>query len=355
VAGFRLDAIQGIFEIQSLANDPQADKMTAPGYSWNLPEVHDVMRQLRTLINSYPGDRVLIGEVTEATTAELANWYGGTAHDQLQYPMDYSYGFPSLALHEGGASADRLDVQFYRRHLLDTSTQLNGDRPFIFFDNHDRPRSMDRFSDGSHRDEIAKVVAALLLTVPAAAQMYYGQEIGMVTTTPTRREDVKDPIGRTFWPENKGRDGERTPMQWTGGAQAGFSSNPKTWLPIPPNASMTNVTAQTGNTSSLLNWYKALITLRRDNASMRDGTLVLTDQSNENVLSYLRLSKSGVRSILVSINMSALHQDVAWQKVGIVAGSPQPHTLMSTPGVEISSRSQSVNLTPFGVWIADVN
>lgn len=353
VAGFRLDAIQSIFETTALANDPQADKITAPGYSWNLPEVHEVIRQLRTLTSSYPGDRILIGEVTEPTTAQLASWYGGSAHDQLQYPMDYPYGFPSL-LSNNGSADDRLSVQFYRRHLLEISTQLNGDRPFIFFDNHDHPRSIDRFTDGSHPGEIAKVVAALLLTVPAAAQMYYGQEIGMVTTAPTSREDVKDPVGRTGWPENKGRDGERTPMQWTSGAQAGFSANPATWLPIPRSATTTNVAVQSGDATSLLSWYKKLIALRRGNAAMRYGGIVLTDQSNEHVLSYIRPSVSGGRSVLVSINMSALRQEVEWRKVGIVSGSPQLHTVMATLGVEVSTRSKLTSLPPFGVWIADV-
>ena len=355
VAGFRLDAIQALFEVPSLATDPDADKITAPGYSWNLPEVHGVMQRLRAMINSYPEDRVLIGEVTESMTAELAKWYGGAAQDQLQYPMDYAYGFPSLLLHQGGANLDRLDVQFYRRHLLETSTQLNGARPFIFFDNHDHPRSIDRFSDGRHADQIARVVAALLLTVPAAAQMYYGQEIGMVTTTPTRREDVKDPLGRTFWPVNKGRDGERTPMQWTSGAQAGFSSNPTTWLPIPPSAATTNVAVEAANPASLLNWYKNLIALRRNNAAMRDGGIVLTDESNEHVLSYIRTATSGAPSVLVTINMSASPQNVAWQRVGVASSSSQPRTIMSTSGVEVSARLRSAILPPFAVWIADEN
>ena len=63
----------------------------------------------------------------------------------------------------------------------------------------------------------------------------------MPTTTPTRKEDVKDPIGITGWPKEKGRDGERTPMQWTAGPQAGFSTNPNTWLPIPSNYKTINV------------------------------------------------------------------------------------------------------------------
>ena len=68
----------------------------------------------------------------------------------------------------------------------------------------------------------------------------------MPTTTPTRVEDVKDPIGITGWPKEKGRDGERTPMQWdASNAQAGFSTNPHTWLPVPASYATTNVKTRT--------------------------------------------------------------------------------------------------------------
>ncbi len=62
--------------------------------------------------------------------------------------------------------------------------------------------------------------------------MCYGEELGMVTATPTRHEDVKDPIGITGWPKEKGRDGERTPMQWDSSKDAGFSDAANTWLPV---------------------------------------------------------------------------------------------------------------------------
>jgi len=90
-----------------------------------------------------------------------------------------------------------------------------GGQPHYFFSNHDQPRQWDRYGDGAHNDQIAKLTAALLLTTRATPLMYYGEEIGMRTTEPARKEDVQDPIGKIGWPEEKGRDGERTPMQWT--------------------------------------------------------------------------------------------------------------------------------------------
>ena len=75
-------------------------------------------------------------------------------------------------------------------------------------------RSYNRYGDGKHNDAIAKLMAALYLTLRGTPIMYYGEEIGMENNDPKRKEDVKDPIGRIGWPKEKGRDGERTPMQW---------------------------------------------------------------------------------------------------------------------------------------------
>jgi alpha-glucosidase len=106
-------------------------------------------------------------------------------------------------------------------------------QPEYFFSNHDQPRHWDRYGDGAHNDQIAKLMATLLLTTRGTPQMYYGEELGMRTTDPVRIEDVHDPVGKLGWPMEKGRDGERTPMQWNASSGAGFTTSPKPWLPIP--------------------------------------------------------------------------------------------------------------------------
>ncbi len=249
VAGFRLDAIPNLFEDPKLRNNPELGGINAQGdpnvgdtYTNNLPEVHDVIRRMRAMVAKYPGDRVLIGETYLPNTAELDKWYGGAAHDELQLPMDMLIGF-----HGDHAKLDAAD---FRQHIEEVETQIHGSQPLIVFDNHDNVRAIDRYGDGTHDDQINKLLATMLFTTRATSLMYYGQEIGMHTTTPTRREDVRDPIGITGWPKKKGRDGERTPMQWTPGPQAGFSTNPHTWLPIPPSYKTINVAVESKDPNS---------------------------------------------------------------------------------------------------------
>src|SRR5215472_12247774 len=307
VAGFRLDAIPSLFEDPQLRNEPEAGGVNAYGdpnlsneYVDDLPPVHGVIRRMREMVDGYPGNRVLIGETYLPNTAELEKWYGGAAKNELQLPMDMLVGFN-----------DGYSAAHFRQTIGEAEAGLRGDQPLFVFDNHDNPRSITRYGDGVHDVAIAKTVAAMLLTTRATALTYYGAEIGMPTTTPTRKEDVKDPIGITGWPKEKGRDGERTPMQWTPGVDAGFSTAKRTWLPIPPSYKTINVQTESANPDSLLNWYKELIALRRTNVALHDGGFAMVETRSPNVLAYVRTPPKGSAPVVVAINMSAQPQTVS--------------------------------------------
>jgi alpha-glucosidase len=352
VAGFRLDAITALFEDAKLRDEPvlggtnaQGDANLSEIYTNNLPEVHGVMRRLRSLTDGYPGERVLIGETYVARTAELDPWYGGARHDELQLPMDTLVGL-----------GRRLDAARFRRLLTEMQTELHGSQPLLVFDNHDNVRSWDRFGDGVHNAEIARVVATLLLTARSAALLYQGEELGQTTATPTRVEDVRDPIGITGWPKEKGRDGERTPMQWdTSNAQAGFSTNPHTWLPVTANYRTVNVQSESADPYSLLSWHRKLIALRRSSAALRDGRTLMLDRANAHVLTYARVAPGG-ETILVSLNMSAQPQTI---RLGLAAAGvhgSRLKTLLASPApVAAGAADRPVTLAPFAAWVAAVN
>jgi alpha-glucosidase len=353
VAGFRLDAIPTLFEDAQLRDEPEKSGLNAQGdpnlntiYTNNLPEVHDVIRRMRAMVDKYPGQRVLIGETYLPNTAELDRWYGGAAQNELQLPMDLLVGF----------GTQTLNAAYFRRYISEVETQVHGSQPLLVFDNHDRPRSWDRFGDKVHNTEIAKLLATVLLTTRATALMYYGEEIGMATTVPTRVEDVKDPIGITGWPKEKGRDGERTPMQWdASNAQAGFSPNPKTWLPVPSSYKTTNVETELARPDSLLNFYKRLIALRRTNPALHNGGMVMLNKDNADVLSYVRTAPKGSSPVVVAINMSAAEQVVTLDlsQTG-VQGRAVRTLLASDASLESASSLQNVKLPPYSAWVGAV-
>ena len=253
-SGFRIDAVSRLYEDPNLHDDPILPGRNAYGdpniehkYTDNLPEVHDTLRELRALVDKYPGNPVLISEADEPNIAELTQMYGANL-DEIQLPMDFQV-----------ADVNELSAPKFRKLLDEVEKNSAGGQPHYFFSNHDQPRQWDRYGDGKNNDQIAKLMAALLLMPRATPQMYYGEELGMRTTPPSRVEDVKDPIGKKGWPEEKGRDGERTPMQWDTSKNFGFSTAPKTWLWMPASASTYNVAVESKDPNSILNFRGVLV------------------------------------------------------------------------------------------------
>ncbi len=297
VAGFRLDAITSLFEDIALKDEPYLTGINAYGdknisriYTDNLPEVHEVLRELRKVVDPY--NAILIGETYLPNIHELARMYGKN-NDELQLPMDTQVGF-----------INKLSVAEFHAKLNDAETKINGQPALLVFANHDNPRVLNRYADGKEDPAVSKLIATILLAPGGAALIYYGQELGMTDNPPKRIEDVQDPIGKLGWPKEMGRDGERTPMQWTDGVDAGFSTAQRPWLPINPNFKRINAAAEENQPGSVLNYFKRLIQLRKDNAQMRSGEFALVNRDNNDVLSFVRKTSDG-NAVLIACNFTA--------------------------------------------------
>jgi alpha-glucosidase len=334
VSGFRLDAVDTLFEDPNLTDNPIikpgknafGDPFEQPKYNTKLPEVHDVLRGLRKIADEY--NAVLIGETWTADVAEL-NQYYGNGHE-LQLPMDFLF-----------TTVNKLSASDFRKQIAEINAASGW--PTFVISNHDIARSYDRYGDGKHNDEIAKLMAALYLTLRGPPIMYYGEEIGMKTTPPTRKEDVQDPIGRKGWPKEKGRDGERTPMQWNTSENAGFTTG-KPWLPVPPTYKTHNVAVESNDPNSVLAFYREVLKLRHTNVALVGGNYQAIDENDPNVLAYLRTYKD--QSVVIALNMS----DAA-HKLPLPDGkSAKP--LVATPNS--AARSKEISLPPFGVFIGKI-
>jgi alpha-glucosidase len=238
--GFRLDAIANLVKDERLRDDPPASKPfplpLRPEaaaldriYSGNRPEVSEALAPLREAA----GDAYLVGEV-----------YLGTA-DYSRYleHLDAVFAFEFLF---SPWQADRL------RAAIEPAVEL--ERVAWVLSNHD----FDRLASRVGRENI-RSAALLLLTLPGAAFVYQGDEIGL-----SNGPGADPPYDRA------GRDSHRHPMQWDPGARGGFS-NGESWLP-PIDPQERNVQAQRGDRESLLHFYRRLIELRKD---MSDGFRLL--------------------------------------------------------------------------------
>jgi len=338
VSGFRLDAVDTLFEDPNLHDNPVLPGKNALGdpieenkYNSKLPEVHDVLRELRKVADENNG--VLIGETWTTDIAELNKYYG-EGNNELQLPMDFLF-----------TTVNKLSPADFRKQIAAIDSASGW--PTFVISNHDIVRSYDRYGDGVHNDQIAKLMAGLYLTLRGTPIIYYGEEIGMKTTPPARKEDVKDPIGRIGWPKEKGRDGERTPMQWDESENAGFSKVAP-WLPVPPTAKTHNVGDESKDPDSVLNFYKKVLKLRRTNRALLDGTYVPQNQNDQNVLSYFRTYKD--QTVLVALNMSGAEQKMSFDVSK--AGFTSAKSLVATG--KSSANGDVVTLEPYGVFIGQL-
>jgi alpha-glucosidase len=342
VAGFRLDAVDTLYESPALTDNPAApgtDKFGRPNqiekYNKKLPEVHDAMRKLRTVADEY--NSVLIGETWTSNVSELKDYYGAK-NDELQMPMDLMMtGFKAL------------DAKQYREHI--GAVNAAGQWPVYVITNHDIVRSYTRYADGAHNDDIAKLMGAMYLTLRGSAIMYYGEEIGMENNVPKNKEDVQDPIGKLGWPLEKGRDGERTPMQWSAAANAGFSKT-KPWLPVPDSAKTHNVDSESKDPDSVLSFYRQLLTMRHKEPTLLEGDYLALNEDDPNVFAYLRRYKG--EAILVVLNMSSVEQKARFDFAPAGFAAPKLTVLLSNAHAPVTAAADGLTLQPFSAFIAKV-
>jgi alpha-glucosidase len=284
-----------------------------------LPEVHDLLRRVRRFVDRHAPDAALISEAYVDRVEELVCFYG--RDDEMHLPFNFFLAqVPALA---AGA---------FRRAVDEMERAVGTRWPSLVLNNHDIERSRDRLA--GEPEAVARALAMLLLTLRGTPFLYYGEEIGMRTQPPATLAEVRDPVGRTFWPKYKGRDGVRRPMQWDGSAGGGFSAAAP-WLPLANDAATRHVAAQSSNPSSLLTFYRTLLHARASSAALLEGEY-RTITSRAEVFAYERRHDRDLK--LIVLNMSADERDAglgnvrdlpnAWRTVaGTHRAVRQPVTL----------------------------
>lgn len=326
-AGFRLDATPYLYEDQSWPQDPDPDKgpVWLKPYNAQLPGTNQVLREMRKIVDTYPGDPVLLGESSTLSIDQLRAVYGKNK-DEIHLPMNFLVG-----------NIDKLDAAVLKRRFDEAATKLDGLTPVEFFSNHDQPRQWSEFGDDRNNDLIAKTSAALALLNPGTALMYYGEEIGMGDMD--KAELAAAPLGPNR-PQADARDKNRTPMQWSAAARAGFTTGTP-WLPVDSRYATRNVAAQDRDPGSLLNWYRTLVKLRRTDPAFRTGSYVPLDSGAPAIFAFGRTNPDGTGA-LVLVNTGATPvaaSPTGWKGTAPVFGerlcaSGQPGTGMTVAGYD---------------------
>jgi alpha-glucosidase len=293
VDGFRLDVVNWFakdrrFRSNPLIINPFSNK--AGKYSRNRPESHDIIKEIRNITNKYD-HRMLVGEVFTYPPGDpsLSANYLGNGSDELHLSFDFS-----LIYRSWNAQKYYQCIKHWYSHIPENGWPCN------VLSNHDQPRNYNRLKDDADADKRARVSAMLLLTLRGTPFMYYGEEIGMKNIKIPRNR-ITDPAGKKFWPFYAGRDLCRTPMQWSAGANAGFT-NGNLWLPVDMDFKKVNVELQEKNNYSLLNYYKNLINIRKQKKSLTHGTWKPAAKGLHGILAYFR--EFGNETVCIALNFT---------------------------------------------------
>ena len=295
VDGFRIDVAQRCMKDPLLRDNPPTTIVDPASYKFNPewaatqhiydsadPDIHLLFRKWRSVLDEYP-ERFSIGEIHEWDWEKWASYYGDG--QELHMPFNFA---PLTA----GADPAKL-----REIVVSLESVLpDGAWPNWVLGNHDEPRIATRLG---WRESGA--MAVVLLTLRGTPTIYYGDEIGMVESEiPSDRQ--LDPYGRRV--PGQGRDGCRTPMQWSAAPDAGFSppGTESTWLPVHPDYEHHNVATESGDPRSRLAVYRRLLRLRRLHPALHSGDIEVLS-STDGVIAYRRSHPQG-QAFVIAANLS---------------------------------------------------
>ena len=332
VAGFRLDVIDQI------AKEPDN------GITANGPRLMEFLRELNR--ETFGGkDLVTVGE---AWGADLARARQYSAPDGSVFSMVFQ--FEQMVLDQDGSKwkARPWALPELKASIAKWQQGLHGAGwNSLFWNNHDLPRIVSRWGDdGAHRADSAKALAVVLHGLQGTPYIYQGEELGM-TNAPFGPQDWRDleslnayrELCQTGTPppqalaavQRMARDNARTPMQWTAGPNAGFTTGTP-WMRVNPNYTAINAEAALADPASVFYTYRKLIALRKANPVFAAGDFKLLCPGDTQVFAYLR--RGGGQTMLVAANLSG--QDAAFAPPADFAavppalatqGAPTPGTL----------------------------
>lgn len=313
IAGFRCDVINIIYKT-SLADGKKRLALTGKEHYLSQEGCHRLLQRLNEdVLNDY--DCFTVGETVMVTPKEACRL---TNRDKRE--MDMVFGFEHMECDQWMIKWFKTKYKPERLIAALVKWQTNVPWNTVYFENHDQPRSVSRFGDeGEYRVQSAKMLGGLLFTLKGTPFVYEGQEIGMLNGDFKNLDEVQDVeshnVDKTArrmlftkgrrWKMIKRttRDNARTPMQWTGGKNAGFTSGTP-WLKVNANCADINVEAARGDSDGIFDWYKNMIALRASNVTLLYGEFVdATDKKFPRVFRFKRVGNDGV--VTVVANMTA--------------------------------------------------
>ncbi len=313
VKGFRFDVVNLISKPDKFEDDFEGDgrRFYSDG-----PKIHEYLKEL--VRDTGIGDMVTVGEMSSTT---LDNCVRYTRPEDEELSMCFSFHHLKVDYLNGDKWALMPPDLNSLRDLLKTWQEEMAERGgwnAVFLCNHDQPRSISRFGDDkNYLKESAKMLASLIHLLRGTPYIYQGEELGMTNAFFSSIEQYRDVESINYYRillekgvsekdalnilSLRSRDNARTPMQWTGGRNAGFTDG-EPWIGSPENYVTINVEAEEKDPDSVMNFYRKLIALRKEYDVISNGDIEFLDSGNEKVFAYKRTLENEELTVFCSFS-----------------------------------------------------
>ncbi|MFF6877347.1 glycoside hydrolase family 13 protein [Streptomyces sp. NPDC012474] len=337
VDGFRIDVAHGLIKHPDLPDLPPRAEPAVLGPlarrdevrrhldhpHWDRDEVHEIYRSWRKVADEFPGDRSFVAEAWADTPERLAAYVRADG-------LHTAFNFDFLMC--------RLDAGDLRAVIDDSLAMLGavGAPATWVLSNHDVMRHPSRYGRTAQRGwtvdtryepegpldpalgtRRARAAALLMLALPGGAYVYQGEELGLPEVEDLPESALQDPIWERSGHTDRGRDGCRVPIPWSGpAAPYGFGTGAAPWLPQPDDWAGLGVEAQTGDPASMLELYRTALRIRRDHPALGDGGMTWLD-TPEGVLAFRREP-----GFVCVVNLSGAPYELPAHTELLLAGGP---------------------------------
>ena len=319
IDGFRMDVISMISKDQSYPDGEMNGGLYGDfgPYCVHGPRIHEFLQEMnREVLSRY--DVMTVGE-TSGVTIEEAQKYAGEDRNELNMVFQFEHVEDQGSDH-GKWTTEKYDFQEFKKVMIKWQEELAGKAwNSLFLGNHDQPRSVSRFGNDNpaYRETSAKMLATCLHMMQGTPYVYQGEELGMTNAYFTELKDYRDIESIQYFHEYteagiytpeymmkclmlRGRDNARTPLQWDDSKNAGFSSGDP-WIFVNPNYPYINAAAEQADDQSVLNFYRRLIDLRKNNHALLYGDCTFLDMETDDVICYSRIEGETVFTVLCNM------------------------------------------------------
>lgn len=334
IAGFRVDAINSIKKDQRYRDLP-VDGVDGLGfnikYTLNQPGIEEFLDELAdNTFRKY--DCITVAETPLLEYERFPAFIGENGF----FSMTFDFNYADLDMIEDGVYFKRQDIEteILKKKIFKSQLVLKKygwGAPFL--ENHDQPRSLDKFFGEKADENAAKLLGNLFIFLQGTPFIYQGQELGMNNF---QRKDVsdfddiasKDQYKRAleeglseeealYYVNRRSRDNSRTPFHWDSSSNGGFTGNDRTWIKMSGDHEKVNVELQQEDRNSVLSHYKKIIRLRQKSIyseCLIYGEFIPIEFENNKIIGYLR--KDDSYELLCLNNFSEKEETVCLKILG---------------------------------------